>query len=261
MYLAPEANDVRKSGGRWSATKFLTLLLATMMSSTTFLFLAPSRCALASPSSTGSSSWWEGIKFEDSDTNISGEQHNVIEGVGGPMIQIPCGLMIMATPGDNEAATTSTTTAEDVLPLSTIIDTSLSVSTIESSMLQQYPQLQALVRRLPGDEKTSPPQHYYYLPTGTVQFRMGSVEATVVAPALKIVNSSSTHDQHNDSWELRLGLDFLRHFHARLDLGEDEESLQLRVSSTEQEKGKVVTVPLIRPRPSFNVGDQDEAEL
>jgi hypothetical protein len=275
MYLPAAAgggNDIRGSNGRWSAIKFTTTTFLLTVSSSTFL-LAPSQCAMASPSSSSGSSWWDDMKFDDTfDTsNASTEQHNknVIVSVGGPMLQVPCGLMIVLTAMDDHATITTTTNPfkDVVLPLSTIIDTSLSVSTIQSHFLQQYPQLQALVqRRVTGgaSDETSPPQ--LYLPYGTLQLRMGSVEATVVAPALQIVNFNSTttshkNDQHSDSWELRLGLDFLRLYQARLDLGEEEESLQLRISSTEQEKGKVVSVPLIRPRPSLHFGDQDNGEL
>jgi hypothetical protein len=263
MNVTADANDddVRKRGRvQWSATKIILL-------SVTFL-LASSLCALVVSSSSSSStgnSWWDGMKFDDADPNhtLNEQQHKEILHIGRSMIQIPCGLIIMVTMDDIDNATTTTVPAEEVLPLSTIIDTSLTVSTIQSNMLQHYPQLQPLVRRVDDDagDETSP---HLYLPWGTLQLRMGSTEATVVAPALKIVHfHSSTNDQHHDdSWELRLGLDFLRRYQARLDLGEGTESLQLRILSIEEQNSNVVTVPLIRPRPTFHVGDQqDEGEL
>jgi hypothetical protein len=175
------------------------------------------------------------MKFDDS--------HNVTSGPksGDPLLQIPCGLMILETDTATKPA------SDDVLPLSTIIDTSLATSTIHSNALQKYPRLQALVRQ--ENDYNDNKGKLLYLPSSTLQLRMGSIEATVAAPALQI-----SKDDQSSEWELRLGLDFLRQYQAVVDI--QDESLLLRVPS--QDGRAAVMVPFLRPRGSLDLGGESE---
>lgn len=205
---------------------------------------------MASPSS---SSWWDGMKFGDRyhDKNDTVTQERPS---GGPMLQVPCGLIVMT-----DTATTDTHNhnkeLDDVLPLSTIIDTSLSVSTLHPNALQKYPQLQQLQHVLAEDETMMIPS------SGTnhnhnLLLRLDDV--TVPAPPLIQVSSPKDKLSSSSEWDLRLGLDFLRQHQAILTVGgDDDESLQLRLldENNNHNNRVVVSIPFLRPRPSLEFGD------
>lgn len=237
------------------------------------LFAAITSRALVSPSesSAGSgsgSSWWDGMQFED--FSIEKSIHSEFDSrypTGGPVIQIPCGLIVEGCHRNDGSCSSDTLTDErEVLPLSTIVDTSLSTSTIKQSVLQKYPQLQPLVVRRHGgkDEGTQ-----FYIPHGRLQLRMGSEEATTLVPPLMIdrQNEDAQTSQTENTFELRLGLDFLWQYKATLDLSGSESMKLIIPSSTDMKtptdnKGvSVVYVPFIRPRITLNPGDDSVNEL
>ncbi|KAG7365333.1 hypothetical protein IV203_038536 [Nitzschia inconspicua] len=250
--------------GRWG--QFLLLFTITLLSWTILLHYN-----VVATSTSESSSWWDGMKFDDrhdnvtrtssssssssSTTTTTSHTEGSIRHDNDPiLLQIPCGIMIGS---DNNI---NNDNSDDVLPLTTIIDTSLATSTIQSTALQTYPQLQTLlVRHEETDTATTTGTGRNVIPADTLQLRMGSVEATVPAPALEVVKETSRHAQH-DSWQLRLGLDFLRQYQAMVDIG--NESLRLKLPSHDSEKIiPIVTVPFLRPRASLNFGDSDGHEL
>jgi hypothetical protein len=216
---------------------FMLMMLVSVL--TTHAFASP----LPSPSSA---SWWEGMEFNDN-ADITDQESN-LHLSKEPLIQVPCGL-ILAGPGE-----------EDVLPLSTMIDTSLPKSSIHSSALKRYPQLQALIRHTSKQESSS-----FYIPAGALKLRMGSVEATTASPALLLVHHdcNDTADSPTN-FELNLGMDFLREHGAVLDVGEEE--LKLLVPKSHDPSGNknevfVYVVPFIRPRPTLDFGDGNGADL
>ncbi|KAG7346074.1 hypothetical protein IV203_005142 [Nitzschia inconspicua] len=247
--------------------QFLLLFTITVLT-VSWTVLVP--CYVAATSPSESSSWWDGMKFDDSQhdnvtrtsssssssttTTTTSHSEGPIRHDSDPiLLQVPCGIMIGSDNiNDND-------NSDDVLPLTTIIDTSLATSTIQSSALQTYPQLQTLLVRHEETETTTTTRTgRFVIPAGTLQLRMGSVEATVPAPALEVIMETSRHT--HDSWQLRLGLDFLRQYQAMVDIG--NESLQLTLPSHNSEKIiPMVTVPFLRPRASLNFGDSDGDEL
>jgi hypothetical protein len=205
------------------------------------LFAAITSRALVSPSesSAGSgSSWWDGMQFED--FSIEKGFHSEFDShfpTEVPTIQIPCGLIVEGCHRYDGSCSSDTLTGErEVLPLSTIVDTSLSTSTIQQSVLQKYPQLQPLVVRRHGgkDERQ---------------------------------NEEAQASQTTNTFELRLGLDFLWQYKATLDLSGSESMKLIIPSSTDiktptDNKGvSVVYVPFIRPRITLNPGDDSVNEL
>jgi len=204
-----------------------------------------------------------------------------------PKIQIPCCLILgkkeEETTDGKISTTTASTTNDDnanVLPLSTIIDTSQSVSTLDARALQRYPELQPLVVRVPNNVQHHNYQqqssvYSYYIPSGTLQLRMGSIEATTVAPTLRIVaaepldqqkTGENNNNNNNGAFELKLGMDFLWDHLAIVNLEQEQIELQLPkaiMTDNNHENDGIVTVPLIRPRsrPLFLETEENDHEL
>lgn len=264
----------------YNQRRHVVLILCSLL----VLFTGMTSNALASPSASippstseikAAGSWWDGENFDDSVEIDSGSSSTnpQLSFSSGPLIQVPCGLIVTGSLSF-DASKTDNSKGEEVLPLSTMIDTSLTTSTIQSSVLERYPQLQALVRRrshdddastIETDKQTTP----FYIPAGFIKLRLGSEEATAEAPVLLV-----DHDEDGDrgknaaqqsavdrNFELRLGLDFLRSHGVVLDL--EVESMRLHISplqdsKEEREDTVTVSVPFIRPRPTLDFGDMEE---
>lgn len=250
-----------------------------------------SSLANAFASADASGSWWEGAAFEDDENNGGGgrgRQGN--NGGPSPLLQVPCGLMVTVTAGPS--ADDDGDMAVVVLPLTTVmVDTGLRSSTLHRRALDRYPQLRPLlVARVtdPGGgnkEYADDGKHEYeyehdsIIPPGRLWLRMGSVEATVRAPALRIVgrlgdDDGNDVDENEDeataavAADLRLGMDFLRTHHAVIDVGSGEMLLQL-ASTPPNRPGNdddghddviVVTVPFILPRGRVDWDGDDDGD-
>ena len=117
-----------------------------------------------------------------------------------------------------------------VYPLRTLLDTSLSTTTVNWNAIRANKDLSNLVVQNHDG---------IFIPSGSLSFRMGSVEATVQAPTIRVVKE----ENESSLFDLRLGLDFLNDNEGIINLREGE--LHILV------EGNDIIVPFLRPRPSF----------
>ena len=166
--------------------------------------------------SSSDGSWTDGMKMEDYKPQVDSAPPHL---QNRPLIQIPCGFTFL---DKNPEA--------KVYPLRTLLDTSLSTTTVNWNAIRADKDLSSLVV-----------QNYdgIFIPSGSLSFRMGSVEATVQAPTIRVVKE----ENEASSFDLRLGLDFLNDHEGIINLRDGE--LHILV------EGNDVIVPFLRPRPSF----------
>jgi hypothetical protein len=199
----------------------------------------------SSSPSPSTSSWWDGVDFEsyEQEENSDVSNNNPNSDDSRPKIQIPCGLIVVDGKDTNPPQEGGG--EEEVSPLTTIIDTNQNVSTIHVQALKRYPHLNTIVRQGRGNEDGKP--YMRYIPTGTIKLRMGSIEATIVAPKLLVVGSISEEEPlTEDGPELRLGMNVLWDYGGIINYQDEQIELQISPST-------IATVPFIRPRPSFEL--------
>jgi len=158
------------------------------------------------------SSWFGDMKLEDYKSPLP----DTIELNTPLQKQIPCGLLF-------------TKQSEHVQPLKTVlVDSTAETSTITRKALQEYG-LKEIVSA--GG---------VWIPAGSLWLRID--EATVPAPAIKIVQEEEEDDNNGKAldYSLKLGMDFLRENRAKV----EEEELYIRVEG----KGDYVLLPYIMPR-------------
>lgn len=206
---------------------------------------------------TEGKSWWSGL-FEGNgggssrDGTIDGKNlhgrnvplHNEaspprssdLSGLRGTLndLQIPCGYIVATTLHTQDP---STLFAAKVNPVETKLDPSLSQSTIRKSVVlgDRYLKLLSEEGGIPG-----------YIPAEAVYLRMGSLEATVSAPLLKIIED----EKSLGNYDLLLGRDFMRQNKAEMDL----EDMEVHIVVA----NKKVMVPFIQKRPSSPFGGSEE---
>lgn len=174
-----------------------------------FLFLACNFPRTVS-SEGSSSSWFDGIEFEDykpsSAQNLLPPRHP---------LQIPCGLIVNSDDLNEDSNT---------FPLRTVLDTSLSTSIISSRAVQSSQDLLKLVVRGNGQQsRVWNPfiKKEQIIPSGKLLLRMGSTVATVPAPSLCLNDDSETF------FDLRLGMDFLASYQGIINLRSGEITILL----------------------------------
>ncbi|KAL3939723.1 MAG: hypothetical protein SGBAC_005615 [Bacillariaceae sp.] len=164
--------------------------------------------------------------------------------------RIPCGLIEY---GKDPSVTSN------VLPLSAVIDLNSSTSTIQESFLQSH---FGRDESLSKDDQTN---GTLVIPSGSIWLRMGSTQATVLAPKLEVVvtegnvltkkNKNDERQTNDDSIQLRLGLDFLSMYQGRLDV-EGAGGLFIVLNTPEDgSTAEEVLIPIMQPRSPINHED------
>ena len=221
------------------------------------------QAAASAASAAAASSWVDGMEWEEGDSNpstISYDFHLDKE----PLIQVPCGVLIPDAPtttDDNQKSnmestgTTKHKQSFSTFPVETVVDTAARQTTMTYETAQRLGLMKLIVPLKLGHNcnpsKNCRINYYYYgyIPPKALQFRLGSEEATLLAPAIAIL--SQQKDKQNVVVPLVLGLDFLRANHAIVDLRQEE----LHVMNPQ---GIDVMVPMIRPRATLSFGDDDD---
>jgi hypothetical protein len=144
--------------------------------------------------------------------------------LSGHPLQIPCGLILTSDKHDKEK----------VIPLKTVLDTSLSRSIITTKAIQsKHQDLLGLVRLNELNKNQE------VIPSGSVLLRMGSSPATVPLPTIYL------RDNDDDSYDLRLGMDFLSAYEGIINLRKGELTIVA--------DGQNAMIPFITSRGSLNI--------
>jgi hypothetical protein len=145
----------------------------------------------------------------------------------GPLLQIPCSVIVGLNEDGHENASAKGH------PLQTMLDTSLPTSQMSWQAAKKNGLLDLVVK----DDKFG----RAYIPAALLWLRMGSLEATVHAPAILVVKDQETE------FDLRLGVDFLRDNKGVIDLREEELNILVGDES--------IMIPFLRPRASLSFGE------
>ncbi|CAJ1961809.1 unnamed protein product [Cylindrotheca closterium] len=194
-------------------------------------------------------SWFDGMEFEEYHPP---DQQDGSEPKFSQQIvwRIPCGLI---------REWTDPSVASSVLPLSTAIDINQSTSTIHDSFLQLNFDKDESSKLTVQDATNGT----HYIPSGSLWLRMGSTKATVMAPQLEVVvttthsdKNKNEYDGDDDSIQLRLGMDFMSMYQGRLD-AEGAGGLFLVLKNHGDDDGAnigddEVLVPIWQPRSPIN---------
>ena len=179
-------------------------------------------------------------KAEKSLNDVSHLQHSFEE----DLLQVPCGYIIALVKHQHSPPTNPANDDAVVVPLKTFLDPLQTVSTISKEVVMKDRLLKLLYEE-GGDSKV--------IPKGSLYLRMGSHAATLPSPELVVVEEDGKN-HGNDSFQLRLGRNFLRGNQGRIDLDE----MEMYVTVGDQ---KDVLIPFIQPRRSFSTMDHREGEL
>lgn len=144
-------------------------------------------------------------------------------------LQVPCGYIISTSQFKSDHKLLE---FAKVSPLETLLDPSLKFSSISKAAVAKDLYLRVLYEE-GGDSKV--------IPAGALYLRMGSLEATVPSPELKVVEEDRRTSSTNN-FDLRLGSDFMRLNRATIDL----EEMELYVMVDD----KRAMVPFLRKRAS-----------
>jgi len=183
----------------------------------------------------------EGKIQQQSLKDMSHLQHSFEE----DRLQVPCGYIIALAKHEHSPPINSINDDAVVVPLKTFLDPLQNLSTISKKVVLKDPFLKLLYEGA-GDRKV--------IPKGALYLRMGSHAATLPSPELVVVEEDG-RDHGNDSYQLRLGRNFLRGSQGRIDLDE----MEMYVTVGDQ---KNVLIPFIQPRRSLSWMDHEgEGEL
>jgi hypothetical protein len=187
---------------------------------------------VAAPSASNKS-WWEGMSMDREDApkaDDMGTETKAAAITEGPLMQIPCGV-IRANDDKNVVS--------NVHPLETILDTSLATSTLSWQAVK--------AKGLSGLVVKDDQGRTYIIPAGALWLRMGSLEATVAAPAILVIHEQQIHPIPISNFEFRLGMDFLRSNQAVIDL--QEEVMNILIEE------EIVVIPFLRTRTPLSFGE------
>ena len=198
-----------------------------------------------------------------------------------PLLQIPCGLIIVD--GDDNSSSGNDFNdipPEQIHPLSTYVDTGVANTIITYEAAKRT----GLLSLLPSSSSSKTKDGIQIIPEGSIWFRMGSEEATVLAPEIRVLpptppfnnrskkNKMPSSNEQIPSKELILGLDFLRKYQTVIDLHDDELRIVVKLNNDNNQQvddnkeggvgenvadSVVVMIPLIRPRPVLDFGTPD----
>lgn len=154
-------------------------------------------------------------------------------------LQVPCGYIIALAnyyhtePGALDGA--------DVFPVDTVLDPLQERSTIAKSIVMKDRYLKLLYEE-GGNSQV--------VPNGSLYLRMGSLEATLMAPELVVVDDSDS-DNEQDQFQLRLGRDFLKASKGKIDMDEMELYVTVRDKSN-------IMIPFLQSRSSPIMTEEGE---
>lgn len=184
--------------------------------------------AMAAADPTAKGSWWAGMEMEGTPKITPHDSNAPNFEDGPPLLQIPCGVIITRR-GDNAGESD----ASQVLPLKTILDTSRAFSQISLQVIKTN----GLSNLVVWDDEIG----RAYIPAKSLWLRLGSLEATIHAPAILVVK------EQEEEFDFHLGVDFLRQNGGIIDLREDELYIMIN--------GESVMIPFIRPRAPLSFGE------
>ena len=192
-----------------------------------------------------------------------------------PLLQIPCGLIIVDGDDSSSGNDFNDIPPEQIHPLSTYVDTGIAHTIITYEAAKRT----GLLSLLPSSSSSKTKDGIQIIPEGSIWFRMGSEEATVLAPELHVLPPSNDRSKKArvssdriPSKELILGLDFLRKYQTVIDLHDDELRIVVKLNNGNNQQvddnkeggvgenvadSVVVMIPLIRPRPVLDFGTPD----
>lgn len=148
-------------------------------------------------------------------------------------LQVPCGYIISLSQYTMDPRSLNDA---PVNPIDTLLDPNLDFSSITESAVMSDRYLKILYEE-GGKSKT--------IPAGSLFLRMGSMEATVPSPELRVVKDDV---QSSTSYTIRLGKDFMKATQAKVDLEEREMHVLVH--------GERVMIPFLQRRSSPASGDE-----
>lgn len=201
---------------------------------------SPAKANVEATDAKKEGSWFDGLfKDEPKSSQSQGEEigdfSQFHKSIGN--LQVPCGYIISTSQLKSDRKLLD---SANVKPLSTLLDPTLKFSSISKAVVDKDIYLRVLYEE-GGDSKV--------IPAGALYLRMGSFDATVPSPELKVVKEDRRTPSTND-FHLRLGSDFMRSTRATIDL----EEMELYVTVD----GEPVMVPFLQKRESpFSTTDDE----
>ena len=181
--------------------------------------------------------WTDGFASDDPDYNeflppLHMESH--------PLLQMPCSLQTEDQTGK-------------ITPTATFIDTGAQVSVLSYQAARRAGVLHLLDRRYAGHALgVGQCRVLGRIPAGAILLHV--MNQKLAAPAITILEKT------NQGVDLLLGLDFLREFHAILNLRDEELSLLIRIDAKSGNQQNLI-VPFIRPRSTSGLMATDSQEV